>query len=900
MIRFGLDLWFARLLAAWGVSCLILIGGGLADEDLRLQPASDNHVAIPRAAMGKDFLLSASLIPQSGAATSSGLGGRIVRFELFPDGVDLYESTVGQVVTDDLPARRLLTTFPIVAQDGNLVTIDFNKGMNRVFTEGWYGRGNFRAEASARTLEVPRSRVFEVRQAENRLLIRQTAQVRDRERSTNEEARYEVRYYLSPYEKSEFEPKENLTRDQRYVRYFEAQPNLELNSGRSTSPIARFSIEDPVVFYYSSNTPEEYEQAVKDGILYWNRAFGKEVLKAEKAPDGVTAPSPDHNIIQWVPWDSAGFAYADALLDPRTGQTLHGQAYLTSVFAVSGKQRARVILRTLEEMTKEGDKKENGEEGDKEGDNGEGDSSFAVAHHAGPLQRDQGLGIRFLQPACSCNLNQHLFARQLMDGLHALLAEGEVGDDRVLAASQDYVRNVTAHEVGHVIGLRHNFAGSLEGNITPAELDKWFSAYLTEKELPEMQGKFATNSVMEYSAYTAAVYSGWIIGSTEEVLPHDKAAIQWGYFGSDEPKEKKMLFGTDDDVGRFGDLRTFDFGAEPVVSAFSSIGKEIQTLPNNLIEIFISNKAPMDPRDAIPLEEVALNPTSRVLQLTSEYDEIFRWFRASTRSLRLERDFSFSSDLNRDERLKVLWDDLNEQVKKLGGIDRVAFSFVPVSLSLDLKEQPKDVVAPEKLDTEKLVKKLGELLDAPGYKEFVGADGETHSFTDEEKELIKERGKAYFEAYERELVKRICQSLGRATRDLGVEANKGVSDDDIVAKLEKQIIALAKAVIMARDDSKVRRGKIASKATVEIIDFKYDLETRLAAAQMLNDSIGSFRAWSKEARSSLHDELKKAVDDAVLASDISSFNDNKLSRTLREWYLDQQRVLQLLPKAPGS
>ena len=63
-------------------------------------------LAIPRTGFGKDYLFTASLIPQAQAATSSGLAGKIVRFELFPDGVDMYESTQGLVVTEDLPARR--------------------------------------------------------------------------------------------------------------------------------------------------------------------------------------------------------------------------------------------------------------------------------------------------------------------------------------------------------------------------------------------------------------------------------------------------------------------------------------------------------------------------------------------------------------------------------------------------------------------------------------------------------------------------------------------------------------------------------------------------------------------------------------------------------------------------
>ncbi len=54
------------------------------------------------------------MIPQQQAATSRGLAGKIVRFELYPDSVDMYESTQGLVVTEQLPARRLLASFPIV------------------------------------------------------------------------------------------------------------------------------------------------------------------------------------------------------------------------------------------------------------------------------------------------------------------------------------------------------------------------------------------------------------------------------------------------------------------------------------------------------------------------------------------------------------------------------------------------------------------------------------------------------------------------------------------------------------------------------------------------------------------------------------------------------------------
>src|SRR5450755_2519370 len=90
----------------------------------QLQVADQFLVAIPKSGFGKDYLFSASMIPQGQSPTSHGLAGKIVQFELFPDGVDLYESTKGLVVTEDLPARRLLANFAIVRQDGDRVVVD--------------------------------------------------------------------------------------------------------------------------------------------------------------------------------------------------------------------------------------------------------------------------------------------------------------------------------------------------------------------------------------------------------------------------------------------------------------------------------------------------------------------------------------------------------------------------------------------------------------------------------------------------------------------------------------------------------------------------------------------------------------------------------------------------------
>ena len=91
------------------------------------------------------------------------------------------------------PARRLLATFPIVSTNKNRVVVDFNKGMRRVFTEAWTSSG-FNLFEHDQVLEVPDSRVFEMRLDQDRVIIRQSVQARNREYAANLESRYEMRF----------------------------------------------------------------------------------------------------------------------------------------------------------------------------------------------------------------------------------------------------------------------------------------------------------------------------------------------------------------------------------------------------------------------------------------------------------------------------------------------------------------------------------------------------------------------------------------------------------------------------------------------------------------------------------------------------------------------------------
>ena len=839
---------------------------------LELKVGTNFMVVIPRTALGREHLLSASIIPQQTSPTSTGLAGKIVRFELFHDGVDLYEATKGLVVTDDLPARRLLTTFPIVSQNDKEVVIDFNRGMRRVFTDIWYGSGN-----RDRVLENPQSRVFAADVRDNILALRQSVQARDLDGGASVEARFEVRYFLSPYDEPANRSREQSGVETRYARFFETAPVLETGTGRSSTRMARFDLTKPVVFHYSANTPEPYVEAVRNGILYWNRAFGTNVVRVEKAPEGVTAPDPRYNIVQWVPWDAAGSAYADILVDPRTGDSLHGQAYMTSVFAVSGRARARAALRSMRELI----------EGKKDAKDGKGDSKYLWPQ----------MGLPILESATACEVNLVAFAHQYAAGLEELLASESLTDAAALRASQDYVCEVVAHEVGHVLGLRHNFGGSLAATMTPKELDEWFQAYVAGKGLEAWTNRISSSSMMEYSVFKAGAFIGWLVRSSDRVLPHDKAAIQWGYFDDKTAQEQKLLFATDQDAARFGDVRTFDYGARPIIAGYNEISSTLRGLPNSLLERFIAARAPRDARDRIPVEQLNLSVTVTASALASDAASIIQWFQSGARSLAVESQFDFIGELNKKERVSAHWKSLSDQFEKLGGIDRVLFAPLPADLKLELKKEPEGVEPAPKIDAVQLTARLEKLLNSAAYTNFVGLDEKRYSFTDAEKKLITERCRRFFKDLEEAVLRQLLVRLENAPRDIAREANDVITDEDLVAQLEGRIVELSRHVLMAKDDSQRIRGKL-DKSLVEVVDFKYDHETRLAAAKALNDKTGSFRGWATDAKADLNKALKDDVDASLNIPNLKEFRDTQLSRSLREWYLRQQDLLALLPPRP--
>jgi len=141
-----------------------------------------------------------------------------------------------------------------------------------------------------------------------------------------------------------------------------------------------------------------------------------------------------------------------------------------------------------------------------------------------------------------------VYAGQLLDGI----PEEFIGP---------LLADLVCHEVGHTLGLRHNFKGS--------------SIYSMEKiTSDEMKGKPHGGSVMDYMPISMPFKDGKILGdhTMVGVGPYDMWAIEYGYSLASDLKpilarvaEPELVYGTDEDTyGPDPRARRYDFAQNPL------------------------------------------------------------------------------------------------------------------------------------------------------------------------------------------------------------------------------------------------------------------------------------------------------------------------------------------------
>jgi hypothetical protein len=279
----------------------------------------------------------------------------------------------------------------------------------------------------------------------------------------------------------------------------------------------------PITYWLDKNIPPQYRAAVMAGVLEWNKAFEKigfsNAIAALQQPDDAEWDTLDsaHASVRWYLGVDSSSATGPSHSDPRTGEILDADIKI-----------------------------------------GDGWVQWQLGKHAAHAY---------------CNYADDALS-EMNFALDALFALGEMAPDspEVEAFVQGYLKEVVMHEVGHTLGLKHNFKASTV----------FTQAQLRDPAFTEANG--LTNSVMDYRATNLPLPGERRADLFSRTIgPYDQWAIEYAYRPLDPKMEVEELeriasrstepllaFADDADADGFGSegvdplVNRFDLGSDPL------------------------------------------------------------------------------------------------------------------------------------------------------------------------------------------------------------------------------------------------------------------------------------------------------------------------------------------------
>jgi len=308
----------------------------------------------------------------------------------------------------------------------------------------------------------------------------------------------------------------------------------------------------PITYWMDKNIPPKYRPAVEAGIVEWNKAFEKIGFKnavvAKQQPDDADWDNMDagHASIRWFVGADVGFAIGPSHADPRSGEILDADIGMSDVFSRGSR---RMIVEDI------------------------GHSQATQALSALKLGGHRhGAGADGAEAHCNY---AHEAAAEMNFVMDVLEARGDIAPDSPEAEAfvQGVIKDTIMHEVGHTLGLKHNFKAST--TISQKQLQ--------DKAFTEAHG--ISGSVMDYNAYNLALkgepqaaynnstlgaYDYWAIEYAYKPIAAEQEAAELARIAS-RSTEPALAYADDADAGGFGPYdgmdplaNRFDLGDDPL------------------------------------------------------------------------------------------------------------------------------------------------------------------------------------------------------------------------------------------------------------------------------------------------------------------------------------------------
>ncbi len=339
-----------------------------------------------------------------------------------------------------------------------------------------------------------------------------------------------------------------------FVRYVNRWRLEKLHPGAALSEPVK-----PIVYYIDRTVPTEWRPWVRAGILEWNRAFEeagfRNAIQVLDAPDDTLWSAEDarYSTVRWTATNRSVYAVGPSNVDPRTGEILNADVLVSAAWIQTWR-----------------------------GESGE------------YMAPETAVRSAFVEDSAASNPDGESRLCSLADGMRrqgtlsrAVLGSRAMGPNAA-AATRLYIgralKALIMHEVGHTLGLRHNFRGS--AGVTKAQLSD--RAYTRANGLgvsvmdynppalsldPREQGDYHSGTIGTYDRWAIRYgYSNFGLADLAASSAKGSAAAAPAWTPdaeinalrtvAAEAAKPSHLYGTDEDAG-FGGL-----GLDPTVSRY--------------------------------------------------------------------------------------------------------------------------------------------------------------------------------------------------------------------------------------------------------------------------------------------------------------------------------------------
>lgn len=394
--------------------------------------------------------------------------------------------------------------------------------------------------------------------------------------------------------------------DGNFVRYIN-----RWNLKKEDPKLEKSPVVEPIIFYIEKTVPVQYRKFVREGIEEWNKAFeacgyyDAIVVRQQTENNEFKDLDPAdarYNFFRWITSGNA-FAMGPSRVDPRTGEILDADIIFDDAFIkynmvefdrmIREESTAGMSPRYREYLKKNPQKHPLARFAKNLAPEVNPYNEKAVEKHN--LMKELIETSHLKDKQCVCTLGQgraHQMnvARMFFGGVMKDGGDGGKGGDKPKKPKtypDDFIgqvlKDTVMHEVGHTLGLRHNFKASSYRSIKD----------IMKKDAPgDVSG-----SVMDYNPILIkgtdkdAVQGPYAMTT---IGPYDYWAIKYGYHPDTKAETLKEIasecakaghqYGTDEDAGSPDPyLKRWDFGND-----LPEYARHRMSLANKLMENLVS------------------------------------------------------------------------------------------------------------------------------------------------------------------------------------------------------------------------------------------------------------------------------------------------------------------------